>query len=156
MQNVEKCTMISCLSKWIITAIPVFIFIVLADFIINAVWLKDIYVQNTNLWRPEEETKKFFSWVLLYQAILALVFTALYCGVHRHSVNIPDENRKSSMKSGLSFGITIGVLLGILHSAAYFMIPIPYELAIKWFAGGFLEGVGIGIILSFGCRKKTV
>jgi hypothetical protein len=153
MKNDNTCKMKGCVSKLLLSAIPVFIFIVVADFLVNGLWLKDIYLQTANLWRPEEEMKHLFPWVFAYQAALAIIFTALYC---RHQgIASPSEGGKKPCPRmhALCFGFTIGMLLAVMHAAAYIWMPIPIELAVKWAIAGLLEGIGIGIVLSFTCRK---
>jgi hypothetical protein len=42
--------------------------------------------------------------------------------------------------------------MGMGMGCAYFYMPIPMSLGIKWFATGLVEGLGIGAILGMFCK----
>lgn len=139
-----------CVGKLMFAAIPVFIFIFAADFLVHGIWLKPVYEQTAALWRTEAEMQQYIGFCLAYHALLALLITVLYrkCSQAYSAVSVGNE-KPCSIKGGMCFGVAIGLLLAILDAKAYIYMPISSELAIKWFLSGMLNGIGSGLILSF-------
>jgi len=151
-----QCKIQGCIGKWLLSALLVFIFIAVAEYLIHAVWLKPLYQQTASLWRSEEEIKQLCPLMLGYEAILAIIVTKLYRKSQKATVAVGEgECAPCPVKRAVCFGMIIGLLFGVMHAATYIWMPIPAELAIKWLIAGVLEGLGIGVILSFSCGKKA-
>lgn len=157
MEN-NSCNNEKCVGKWMFAAVPVFLFIFAADFLVHGVWLKPLYEQTAALWRTEAEMQGYMGYCLALHALLALLITALFRKCKQACTPVPADGKKPCpVKGGLCFGITIGLLLAVLDAKAYIYMPISGELAIKWFFSGMLNGIGSGLILSFlfsRCKKS--
>ncbi|GEM_PF-2097722 len=79
-----------------------------------------------------------FPLAILFYVVLAFVFTLLYAHYK---------------KSGLEFGVLIGLLLGTIAAMTYNYLPISVLLAVLWFIGSFIQGVGVGLILGWTFKK---
>jgi len=162
MDNTNNCPIKGCFAKWIITSIPVFIFLVVAGYVVHHLWLKPLYEQTASLWRPMDEMKELFPLLLAYYAALSLLITALFCKIKKAKMeacaatgtDCKIGGPNCPIKCGVCFGIIVGLLLGVSNAACYIWMPIPSELAIKWLLAWVGEGIGIGIILGLVCHKK--
>jgi hypothetical protein len=144
-----------CVGKYLLAAIPVFIFLMATGFLINHIWLKDLYMQTASLWRPMDEMSGMFPKIAAYQAILSVLLTALYKKCKNAECAPAEGDKKPCPRAkALCFGIVIGLLMGTMQGAAYIWMPIPLELAVKWFISGLVQGIGVALILSFTCCKK--
>jgi hypothetical protein len=155
MKNNKTCDMKGCVKKYLFSALVVFVFLFVAEFVINHIWLQPLYEYTSHLWRPKGQMADYFPLMFVYLGALSLILTALYFKCKKAQPEIKEgEKAPCPKKHGLCFGITIGLLLGVMHAAAYIWMPIPGELAIKWFISGLLEGVVSGLLLSCVCMRK--
>lgn len=129
--------------RYFTSIIATFITIFVTDFIIHGKLLTELYVQTADLWRPESEMQKYFPFMTLAQAALAFIVTHLFVQNY--------ENKGTG--EGIRFGIILGALWGVMMSASYAWMPIPGELAIAWLVSGFLQGLIVGIVLSFSYKN---
>lgn len=138
-----------CCGRWLLASLVIFVFIFAAEFFVHGIWLMPIYEETASLWRSQEEMQQLFPWMFLYQGLVAVLVSTLYCKCRCGLAHVPEGqcNPRPSIHA-LCFGLLTGVLFGVLHAAAYIWTPIPLELAIKWFVANVLEGVCIGAILS--------
>lgn len=155
-----------CMKTCIVSFIAVFAFIFGYDFVVHGMLLKPDYEATAQLWRTEEEMQQLGMWCLIYHGLLAALFTCWFkksncncaiCNKGQCSTTGAAGTTCCPMKSGgLCFGIKIGLLMGILHASSYIWMPIPGNLAIKWFFTGLFQGVGVGVILGMikGCMSK--
>ncbi len=58
------------------------------------------------------------------------------------------------IKFGVCFGALIGLLMGVQCAGSYIWMPIPGELAVKWFIGDLVQGIVIGVVLALICHCK--
>lgn len=128
--------------RLLLSIVAGFAFIFAYDFILHAKILMDEYLQTPQLWRTEEDMKAHFWWMnlnqLLIAAITAFIFTRNYEG--------------KGIGEGLRFGAMIGALMGVIMAGSYAWMPISMNLALAWLAGGFVMGLGLGVIYSFTYR----
>ena len=122
--------------RYLISALVVFVFMFLYEFLVHGFLLKDIYNQTAALWRPEEEYKMLVMCVsqLGYSAVVAYIFT-----LHYESKGIGE---------GIRFGLCIGMLLGVIEIGKYSYMPIPLVLMLSWVLAALLLGLGSGVVLS--------
>lgn len=163
MENNARCPVTNCFAKWLISAILVFIILFAGGYLINHIWLMPIYENTASLWRPVEEMQNELPLLLLYYAALALVISALFCKIKKAKMAAcaaePTEckigGKYCPIKFGICFGAIIGLLMGIQSAGSYIWLPIPGELAIKWFIGQTVQGLVIGLVLSLCCFRKV-
>jgi len=167
MDNNTQCPIKGCLGKWLGGAVVTFILLFACGFVIHHVWLMPIYQATAPLWRPMEQMQTMFPLMLAYYALLALAISALFCKVKKGKMAcIAAAGEQSECKIGgkhcpirygLCFGIVIGVLMGTLCAGSYIWMPIPGDLAVKWFIGDVVQGIVIGVTLALlchCCKKK--
>lgn len=148
----KKCINKTCL----ISVIAVFIYLIGYGYVVHEIILKPDYLATADMWRTPEEMAAFFPWCLLYPLAFAMIFTCLFKKFRMGMASGCPESAGSCcpIKSGgLCFGIKLGLLLGLLMAQSYIWMPIPYDLAVKWFFAGLGQGVGVGIILGMLCGK---
>jgi hypothetical protein len=129
--------------RYLAAAAAAFVFIFVFEFLWHGQLLGGLYQATQSLWRPQSEMGTFFPLIPLYQALLALVIVFLFT---RHYEG-------KGVGEGVRFGCMIGVLLGIMAASMYVFMPIPVVLALGWFAGAFIVGLGSGVIASLVYRR---
>jgi hypothetical protein len=164
-----ECPVKSCLCKLICFALPVFIFLFAAGFVVHHVWLMPIYEQTASLWRPKADMAQYFPWMLGLYGVLAITISGLFCKIQKARkafyADKPEAEcaiggKHCPIKHGICFGILIGILLGTMAASTYIWTPIPGDLAVKWFLAWVVQGACIGILLGLighckekGCKK---
>ena len=115
-----------------------FIFVFIYEFIIHGFLLNGIYEQTPNLWRAPETMGDFIPFSIAMQflmtALLAVIFAKSYKG--------------GGLLEGLRFGALLGALFGLSMASAYIYMPISALLAALWFATGFFQLLGLGLIFA--------
>ena len=64
--------------RLLLTALAVFVFIFAYEWVFHGILLKDTYGMTPSLWRPQTEMMQHFHWLVLGQAVIALMFTVLF------------------------------------------------------------------------------
>lgn len=122
--------------RLLLTALAVFVFIFAYEWVFHGILLKDTYGMTPNLWRPESEMMHQFHWLMLGQAIIALMFTVMFA--------------QGFAAGGVGAGIKLGMLVGLLRLGLdlinYAVQPLPTKLIVFWFVGGLIEAVVAGAI----------
>lgn len=136
------CTGIN-IPRFLIAAIVGFAFLFGFDYLVHHKLLMDIYIQTTDLWRPEDQMVNFMPYMFVYQALLVVLIGFIYTRNHEGK----------GLCEGIRFGLPIGLLLALLNGAAYLWMPIPQTLALGWAGAGLGTGLGIGIIFSLLYKK---
>lgn len=146
-----KCDKKTC----IISFIAVYIFIMAYGFVVHGILLTPDYEATSSLWRPEADMQQL-AWVCwILHAIMAAAIVCIYkkfrkglatCDASVASASCPIKS------GGICFGMKLGLLLGAVQAMHYIPLPIPGELAVKWFFSEFFLGLGIGAILGMVCK----
>ena len=124
------------MKRFIFAFIAAYVFIFLWGWLLGGV-LQDVYTQAPNLWRPKDETKSLFHWIIIGQALIVFAFVLIYA---------------SGFASG---GVIAGIRLGILIEIAaigmrlgfYAVQPIPGKLILYGSIGGLVEMIIVGAIV---------
>ena len=95
---------------------------------INGVLLKGIYAESTHLWRPENEMRSLFHWIIIGQALIVFGFVMIYA---------------SGFAAG---GVIAGIRLGLLLEIAAIGMRLPGKLIFYGSIGGVIEMVIVGAI----------
>jgi hypothetical protein len=139
----------------LLSFLAVFAFMMAYEIFEHSVMLKQLYEASASALRSQVEMDQLTTWYMIHTAILAALFCCLYARFSDKSCGTMNGADKPSdpMKRGLWFGIMIGLIMGVLDSRSYTWMPIHMNLSMAWFFGALAEGVGIGLILAFTCRK---
>ena len=151
--NGTKCNKKTCL----ISFLAVYIFMMAYSFVVHGILLKADYDATANLWRPMAEMEQLGAICWLLHALMAAVLVCLF-KKFKKGVAACDAGAATSscpIKSGgICFGLKIGLLLGAYHASFYVLLPIPLDLAVKWFFAELFMGIGIGAVLGMVCKSK--
>jgi hypothetical protein len=134
------------MNRLILAIVAGFIVIFATDYLIHGLWLVPDYEATKSLWRPEAEMHSRFQWMILAQVICAVTFVIIWAkGVVGGSVG-----------NGIAFGLLMGLFQQIWAIVDYVVIPMPGELAAKWFFSGLAQAVLLGIVTALVYKPKTV
>ena len=153
--NDSGCKMMGCIKPLLISTVLLAFFLFGSEMLIHGVWLVPLYEQTASLWRPKAEMG-LSVWGILRLLVLAFTYSALYCKCCKAEMEScgTGDDKSCPKKKGLCFGVILGLLIGTMIASPYLWMPIPAELAIKWFIGGFVQGICVGIMLGCMGQKK--
>jgi hypothetical protein len=108
------------------------------DFLIHNLWLGPLYQATKPLWRPETEMYTHICWMFLAQFLIVSTFVLVWAkGFAGRSVG-----------AGVNFGLLMGLFQQTWAIILFVVMPLPAELAVKWFFGGLVQAVLLGIVTS--------
>lgn len=125
------------MKRFILAFVAAYIFIFLWGWLLNGVFLKDVYVQTPNLWRSQSEMMSLFHWIIIGQALIVFSFVMIYAS--------------GFASGGVVAGIRLGVLLEIaaigMRMGFYAVQPISGKLILYGSVGGLIEMIIVGAIV---------
>jgi hypothetical protein len=125
------------MKRFITAFIAAYIFMFFWGWLVNGVFLKDIYAETPNLWRSQSEMMSLFHWILIGQALVILAFVMIYAS--------------GFAGGGVFSGIRLGILLEIaaigMRLGFYAVQPFPGKLIIYGSIGGLIEMIIVGAIV---------
>src|SRR5206468_5407187 len=87
------------MKRFILAFVAAYVFIFAWGWLLNGVFLKDVFAETPNLWRSQSEMMSLFHWIIIGQALLVFAFVAIYAS--------------GFAGGGVIAGIRLGVLLEI-------------------------------------------
>ena len=133
------------MKRFIIAFIAAYVFIFVWGWLLNGVFLKDVYAQTPNLWRSQSEMMSLFHWILIGQALVIFAFVMIYAS--------------GFAGGGVIAGIRLGILLEIaaigMRLAFYAVQPFPGKLVVYGSISGLIEMIIVGAIVG-AIYKPTV
>jgi hypothetical protein len=125
-------------AKRLLLAILVtFITIWVTSFLIHGVWMNPVYKATMNLWRSEEEMTARMGWMLAGQLIAALAFVLIWAKGFAQG---------ATMKCAAIYGLLMGLFAQSYTFIMYCVQPLTQEIVWKWFVGGAIQGIIIGVV----------
>ena len=125
------------MKRFILAFIAAYIFIFVWGWLLNGVFLKDIYAQTPNLWRQQSEMISLFHWIIIGQALIVFAFIMIYAS--------------DFAGGGVIAGIQLGVLVEIaaigMRMGFYAVQPIPGKLIFYGSVSGIIEMIIVGAIV---------
>ena len=125
------------MKRFIIAFIAAYIFLFAWGWLLNGVFLKDVYAETQNLWRTQSEMMSLFHWIIIGQALIVFAFVMLYAS--------------GFAGGGVIAGIQLGVLLEIaaigMRMGFYAMEPVPGKLVFYGSVGGLIEMIIVGAMV---------
>jgi hypothetical protein len=126
------------IKRLILAVIAGWVAIFATDFLIHELWLGPIYQATKPLWRPEAEMHTHVCWMFFAQFLVATTFVIVWA--------------KGFAGRGVGAAISFGLLMGVFQQTwaiiLFVVMPLPGELAVKWFLGGLVQAVLLGIVTS--------
>ncbi len=111
---------------------------IIMDMIFHGMLLTGVYEATESLWRPMESMNMVLSTGVTF--VYCLLYVLFYVSV------VSVRNVNSGIKFGIFFGLISGVSMGF---GSYVYMPIPFILAISWFATMVVESVVAGAVAGF-------
>jgi hypothetical protein len=121
-----------------------FIVVFGTDYLIHGIWLMPDYEATKSLWRPDNEMQSHFSWMLSAQLLCAVTFVIIW------AKGFAGRN----LGTGAVFGLLMGLFQNVWAIVNYVVLPMPAELAVKWFFSGLAQAVLLGIVTSLVYRPE--
>jgi len=125
------------MKRFVFAFIAAYVFLFLWGWLLNGVFLKDVYAQTPNLWRSQSEMIGLFHWIIIGQALIVFSFVMIYAS--------------GFAGGGVIAGIRLGVLLEIaaigMRLGFYAVQPIPGKLILYGSIGGLVEMVIVGAMV---------
>src|SRR6266404_9456756 len=104
------------MKRFIIAFIAAYVFVFVWGWLLNGVFLKDVYAETPNLWRSQSEMMTLFHWIIIGRALVIFAFVMIYaCGF---------------AGGGVIAGIRLGILLEI--AAIGMRLAILRSPAVPW------------------------
>jgi hypothetical protein len=66
------------MKRFVLAFIAAYIFLFLWGWLLNGIFLKDIYAETPTLWRPQSEMMSLFHWIIIGQALIVFAFVMIY------------------------------------------------------------------------------
>lgn len=108
------------------------------DIVIHHFWLMPDYETTKSIWRPEAEMQTRIHWMFIAQFLGVATFVTVWA----------KGFAGGSVGTGVVFGLLMGLFQAIWVLVNYVLIPMPGDLAIKWFFAGLAQAVIFGIVTS--------
>lgn len=108
------------------------------DILVHHFALMPDYEATKSIWRPESEMSSRIYWM----------FVAQFLGVATFVIIWAKGFAGGSAGTGAFFGLLMGLFQAIWVLTNYVMIPLPGDLAVKWFVSGIIQSVLLGIVTS--------
>ena len=128
-------------TKYLVTAVAVFVFIFLYDWVVHGWLLSGMYQATASVWRQPPSVV----WMVIGQICYSLAITYLFA-------------RK--MKKGhlttqqcTTYGMWLGVFLGAHTVGCYSYLPVPGMLVFWWVIAAIVAGAGVGWVVSLTYKK---
>jgi hypothetical protein len=125
------------MKRFLLAFIAAYVFLFLWGWLLNGVFLKDVYAQTPNLWRSQSEMMSLFHWIIIGQALIVFAFVMIYAS--------------GFAGGGAIAGIRLGILLEIaaigMRLGFYAVQPIPGKLVLYGSIGGLVEMIIVGAIV---------
>jgi hypothetical protein len=125
------------MKRFILAFAAAYIFLFLWGWLLNGVFLKDVYAETPSLWRSQNEMMSLFHWIIIGQALVVFAFVMIYAS--------------GFAGGGVIAGIKLGFLLEIaaigMRLGFYAVQPIPGKLILYGSIGGLVEMVIVGAMV---------
>ncbi|MEY2505348.1 MAG: hypothetical protein QOG27_1628 [Verrucomicrobiota bacterium] len=109
------------------------------DMLVHGLWLGPLYHATQALWRPETEMHAYICWMFVAQFLIAATFVIVWAkGFAGRSAG-----------EGAVFGLLLGIFQQTWAMILYVVMPLPAELAVKWFVAGLVQAMLLGVVTSF-------
>src|SRR5881394_528680 len=125
------------MKRFILAFVAAYVFIFAWGWLLNGVFLKDVFAETPNLWRSQSEMMSLFHWIIIGQALVVFAFVSIYAS--------------GFAGGGVIAGIRLGILLEIaaigMRMGIYAIQPFPGKLIVYGSVGGLIEMIIVGAIV---------
>lgn len=131
----------------LVPVIAAFGYITLSDYFIHQVWLANDYRATAALWRPNPDIEARMSWMMLAHLLCALAFVAIW---------IRGFADRSCVRCAAIYGAMMGLFAQVSTLILYVVLPLPGELAFKWFVSGIAQATLLGLLTFSVYRPRRI
>jgi hypothetical protein len=132
--------------RLMLAIVVAFLLIFATDWLIHGVWLMPDYNATKSLWRPESEMGAHMGFMVLAQFLCAATFVIIWAmGFAARPVS-----------TGIVFGLLMGMFQQVWVLINYVVIPIPADLAVKWYVSGLAQAILLGIATALIYRPRVI
>lgn len=131
--------------RLLLAIVVAFVIIFGTDMLIHGIWLKPDYDATKTVWRSESEMNARIGWMFLAQIICAATFVLIWAWGFAGG----------KIGTAVMFAVVMGMFQGIWVLVNYVVIPMPGDLAVKWYFAGMAQAVLIGIATSLIYRPRA-
>jgi len=124
------------IKRLILALLAGWVVICATDFLIHDLWLGPVYEATKSIWRLEEEMHTRICWMFFAQFLIVATFVIVW------AKGFPGR----SLGTAVTFGLLMGVFQQTWAIILFVVLPIPAELAVKWFFGGLAQAVLLGVV----------
>src|SRR5258707_1659960 len=121
------------MKRFLLAFIAAYVFVFVWGWLLNGVFLKDVYAQTPNLWRSQSEMMSLFHWMIIGQALVVFAFVMIYAS--------------GFASGGVIAGIRLGILLEIaaigMRMGFYSVQPFPGNLIAYGSVGGLIGKINV-------------
>ena len=125
------------MKRFILAFVAAYIFLFLWGWLLNGVFLKDVYAETPSLWRTQSEMMSLFHWIIIGQALIVFSFVMIYA--------------RGFAGGGVIAGIGLGILLEIaaigMRLGMYAVQPVPGKLIFYGSVSGLIEMIIVGAMV---------
>jgi hypothetical protein len=125
--------------RLILAIVVGFLVIFGTDVLIHGVWMAPDYHATSQLWRTDSEMGSRMVWSISAQLLIAITFVLLWtrwAGTAR-------------LTCAIGYGLLMGIFSGTWAIIMYVVLPMPCEIACKWFFAGIAQCILLGIVTFF-------
>ncbi|OGI19512.1 MAG: hypothetical protein A3B68_04295 [Candidatus Melainabacteria bacterium RIFCSPHIGHO2_02_FULL_34_12] len=134
------------LKKYILPAVSVFIVITIFDMIFHGILMEKIYLNNSHLFRSQDEICKHKYCFWIANLIFSFAFTYIYSKGHE---------KTDSLAQGLRYGLWIALLIWVPDAlVSYSVYPHPKNLELAWLIGYSIQTILAGITVAYVFQKQ--
>ena len=132
--------------RLLLAIVVLYVAVFATDFLIHGVLLKLDYVASASLWRPEAEMQQFMGWLMFGQLLATVTFVMLWA---------KGFAEKGCRVCAAMFGLFMGLFMQANTLISYAVMPLPGSIAAKWIVCGAVQGVLLGLLVSFVYKPKS-
>lgn len=126
------------IKRLILAILAGWVVIFATDFLVHHLWLGPLYEATKPLWRPEAEMNSRMCWMFFAQFLIVATFVLVWAkGFAGRTIG-----------AAVVFGLLMGVFQQTWAMISFVVMPLPAELAIKWFLSGLVQAMLLGIVTS--------
>ncbi len=121
-------------NKRVLASVAVLVLFLIMDYVLHGILLSGLYAETAPLWRSAD-TLRGLAWIIwVVDAAMAFLLVWLFAKGW--------EAGKPWLGQGVRFGLVLGLIFSLpMGFSMYAMMPIPFSLALGWFAGAWVEFV---------------
>lgn len=122
--------------RLIIAVLATMVLFTLTNYAIHEVYLQPDYLATAANWRERSVMEALMHYMIIGNVMISLALVLIYTQFARHNV-----------LSGMLFGLFMGLIFAGNSLGMYAIMPVGFDLIIKWMITGILQMVLIGTLV---------